>query len=401
MKPKRETDVVVVGAGPVGLCAALGLAERGIGVEIVDRDWIGSAHSYALALHPGTLELLEESGVAHQLLEEGRRIERIELYEGQVRMASLELARLGGRYPFALVLPQSKLERDLEGALAARGVKVLWNHQVLGLEDRGEQVEVELGRMDRVSLGYPVARTEWVIDKRFRTAARYVVGADGYDSFTRRHLGARYEELGGAQSFSVWEFQSAAPLPEEMRLVFHEGTTSVLWPMRDGRGRWSFEIARDRAQDRQRPPDLAELVRSRAPWFAPVPREVYWSTTTHFERRLAEPFGRGRIWLAGDAAHVTSPVGAQSMNVGLREASELAARLAAILEGRGSAELLGQYDAERRAEWRTLLGVEGELRAVAGGSEWARASGPRLVSCLPTSGSSLAGLLRQVGLELA
>jgi 2-polyprenyl-6-methoxyphenol hydroxylase-like FAD-dependent oxidoreductase len=398
MRPSRETDALVVGGGPVGLFAALSLAERGVRVEVVEKDWAGSAHSYALALHPSSLELLDGAGLAAEVIEQGKRIEKIGIYDARQRLGELDLSRLGGRFPFVLVLPQSGLERALEQQLRKHKVPLLWNHEILGLTQNPEGVDCEIGRVEKVPLGYPIARTEWVINKRFHSRAAFVIGADGYHSFTRKALGARYEDLGGAQMFSVFEFDAGGDLGDEVRLVFHEDTTNVLWPMRDGRGRFSFQVdSTDRPLDAD---SLRELIGLRATWFTAEPGEIGWRTHTHFERRLAARFGSGRIWLAGDAGHITGPAGVQSMNVGLREARDLAERIAGVVREGAPVGTLEAYHTEREAEWSMLLLSGAQVAAGPEAPDWARDNAARLLPCLPASGDQLTTLLAQAGLQL-
>src|SRR6266496_73377 len=107
---KHQTEVLVVGAGPVGLLTGILLAERGIEFQIIDSEERTAARSYACALHPSTLQLLDRLGLAQAVLEHGRRIPKIAFYEGESRRAQVDLSELGGDYPFLLVLPQSSLE---------------------------------------------------------------------------------------------------------------------------------------------------------------------------------------------------------------------------------------------------------------------------------------------------
>ena len=114
MFSRRETEVMVVGAGPVGLFAALSLADRGIQIQLLDKGWRGSVHSYALALHGETLRMLDELGVAQDLVATGHKIRTVAIYNGHERVAELSLADAGGTFPFVVVLPQSELENALE-----------------------------------------------------------------------------------------------------------------------------------------------------------------------------------------------------------------------------------------------------------------------------------------------
>lgn len=398
MIARRRTDALVVGAGPVGLFTAAALAERNVRVQLIDKGWRPSVHSYALALHPGSLRLLGEMGIVEDLVERGQRIDRIAFYEGEDRLADVALSEVGGPYPFILVLPQSDLENALEKRVRAHKIRVAWNHQMMSAQPAADGVTAEVARMDKVSLGYPVARTDWVITKKFQSRAEFLVGADGYHSLVRRVLGFRYENLGGMEIYAVFEFASPEPLEPEMRIVFHEGLLSVLWPMTERRGRWSFQVPASGPTPAASVESLGELLEARAPWFQPVPREVYWATTTQFERRLVDRFGRDRAWLVGDAAHLTGPVGVQSMNVGMAEAGDLAERLARVIRDGADGKELEAFEAGRQREWRSLLGIENPPRAREEAPEWVKRQAARLVACIPASGQDLDRILGRIGL---
>jgi len=396
MAVQGETQVLVVGAGPVGQFAALSLAQRGLKVEVLDEQWRGSVHSYALALHPSSLALLDECGAAEELIRAGERIDRVAFYRGRDRVGQIDFARLGARHPFVLVVPQSALEQALEQRLRQSKVRVWWNHQALSIEQDATHVAVHVGRREKYSMGYPVATTEWMITKESDVRAAYLVGADGFHSFVRRSLGTAFEKRGEVEAFAVYEFPAHIDFAHEARVVFHEGTTNVVWPLHDRRGRFSFQVDPD-APPAPSVEALNALIQARVPWFEPTIEEVYWTTNAVFERRLVDRFGRGRIWLAGDAAHLTGPVGAQSMNVGLREAHDLAQRIAAALGG-GDPAALESYQAERVDEWKALLGgargVSAQLPA------WLAESKDRIPACIPASGDDLQALLGQLGLAL-
>ena len=162
--------------------------------------------------------------------------------------------------------------------------------------------------------------------------------------------------------------------------------------------RRSFSIEEPASKDDSRH-RLQRLVEQRAPWFEGKLKELVWSTDIQFERRLARQFGRGRCWLAGDAAHQTSPVGMQSMNGGLIEAAELASRIKKILREGASLDLLTAYNDKRREEWQRLLGVEGAPIPTEKASPWVKAHSDRIPACLPASGMDLTLLLHWLGLD--
>jgi len=419
MLRKQKTDVLVAGAGPVGMLSALTLAKEGFRVEIIDGQWRTAARSYALALHPGSLAILAELGLADELAACGHHVDKLAFYEGGERRAEIGYAGLGGSHPFVLVLPQQALEDALEKRLAAHGVHVRWNHRLAELTPGRGGVAAKIEKLGKETLGYAVADAGWMVEGIHATDAAYAIGADGHSSGVRRALGIDFPRYGGTQFFGIFELGAEARFVPEVRVVLDDETTSVLWPLEDGRFRWSFELpdtwefqpsTRQKSRlavqvgedtfpylDESR---LMELIAARAPWFEADLGDIRWSVGMRFERRLAERFGEGRAWLAGDAAHLASPVGVQSMNVGLREGHDLARRLIEILRRGAEPDLLASYTAERTAEWRRLLGLERPATAAAGAADWVRRHAERIPPTVPASGADLELLLGQIGLEL-
>ncbi|HUF78388.1 MAG TPA: FAD-dependent monooxygenase [Thermoanaerobaculia bacterium] len=416
MARKHETEALVVGAGPVGMLAALALAERDVKVEVVDEEWRAAARSYALALHPASLELLDEVGLATELVEQGHRLTRIAFYDRGERRAEVYPAELPRAFPFLLVLPQKALEAALERRLERHGVKVRWNQRLASLALGGERPVATVERLAKESTGYSVATTVWVVEGETATAADFVVGTDGHRSVVRQALGAGLETLGEPELYAVFELASDAPELDEVRVVLDEQGTSVLWPLGRGRFRWSFQLDASTVEvdrpDKSRlavqvgrhaypflsRDDLAALIARRAPWFEGSIGDLEWSVAVRFERRLAESFGRDGAWLAGDAAHLAPPVGVHSMNGGLAEANDLASRIARVLRRGSSRDLLESYGRERHAEWRRLLGARVEAGPEA--SDWVRERAGRIVPCLPGLGADLDRLAGQLGLRL-
>jgi 2-polyprenyl-6-methoxyphenol hydroxylase-like FAD-dependent oxidoreductase len=396
---KRETDVLIVGAGPVGLFTALSLVEQGVKVTVLDKHWRTHVHSYALALHPDSLRLLDELGLAQELIDKGQVVRKLGFYEGADHEFDVDLSKLKSKFPYVIVVPQSSLEWALESRLQQRGVNVLWNHELTELRDAGDQMTAEVTRYDKQSLGYPIARMEWVASEQFQIKAAHVVGADGYHSRVRRQLEIDCPAFGEAQYFTVMEFSARINVAPEPRVVIDESSTNVLWPMMEGRHRWTFQIDGP-AQHSPGIERLTELASARAPWFAAEAPSIEWSSIVRFEHRMATCFARSKAWLAGDAGHLTGPVGVQSMNVGLREGRDVAMRVAEILRGGDSRALAGSYDAERRKEWGRLLGREGELSCSQETSPWLSKHRQTILSCLPASGHDLEQLLDQAGLRL-
>jgi 2-polyprenyl-6-methoxyphenol hydroxylase-like FAD-dependent oxidoreductase len=427
---EEQTEVLVVGAGPVGLFAAVLLAEAGIQVRIIDREERTAARSYACALHPRVLTLLDRLGLAADLLQRGRRVEKVAFYDGPERRAEISLARPGSPFPSLLILPQNALEDALEHRLRQKaGISVDWNHRfdACQAEDAGVVATVE--KLGGTSTGYIVPHWETVVLKRLAIRARFLLGADGHNSLVRERLGLEYRPLAGPAFFAAYQFRADAPAPNEVRVVLDDSTTNVLWPLADNECRWTIQLVKsevslstpENAPASQAPefPDkerrgvhleqktvdervrqyVQSVGRQRAPWFSAPVQGVTWCADVVFEQRLVKQFGRNRCWLAGDAAHQTGPVGAQSMNVGMCEAASLAARLEKVLRGGAPLTSLQDYDREWQAEWGRLLGLSGGLTLRSNTAEWVRRRLPRLLSCLPGSGEDLVFLANQLALD--
>lgn len=417
MLGKKKPEVLVVGAGPVGLFTALQLAKRGVRVEIIDKDWRTGAHSYALALHPSSLRLFHDLGLLTEVLDQAYLVQTIGIYDSSERQAELRTPDDSVYGGLVAVLRQDVLEAVLEEALKSVGVSVLWNHELSGLESRSDCARVTIDRLVKETVGYAVARTEWAIGKTLEMDVPFVIGADGHRSIVRRRMGIDFDPAGQTQHFAVFECETNADLAHEMKVVFADGTTNVLWPMHDGRCRWSFQLLDYAAPEQTRTKDRLSIqlgagqypvlseesferfLNERAPWFDASVKEILWRIVVRFERRLAGRFGEDRVWLVGDAGHVTGPVGMQSMNVGLGEACQLAGIVAGVLKQGESGERLEGYSEGRIAEWNHLLGLQGGFRPDDSTSAWIREHSDRLVSCLPASGKELSELAAQLCLR--
>ena len=214
---EKHPRILVVGAGPVGLFAALLLARRELRVEVIDQSWRSGAHSYALALHARSLSLLEQVGLTARVLEKALRIGRVAFWDRQGQQAQLDLAVLPARNNTLAILPQSTLESLLVQRLEALGVRVRWNHRLAALEPGVDKVDVTIHRLTKSSEGYPVASTEWTIDRTLHEQYDYVIGADGIRSAVRQQLNIAYEQVAPPQDFAVFEFRTSRPLPDEAR----------------------------------------------------------------------------------------------------------------------------------------------------------------------------------------
>jgi len=293
---------------------------------------------------------------------------------------------------------------------------VLWNHRLAALEPGPRGITARVDRLEKESGGYAVAHTTWVVDKTLELGAEFVLGADGHRSMVRRTLGIPFEETGPSQVFAVCECDLERGIGSELRLVIDEGHVSAMWPLPEGRARWSIELpasteaSAPRAKSRFTTrvgeglyqhldeAELRALLSVRAPWFEPVLAGLGWTIEVRFERRLAARLGQDRTWLAGDAIHLTGPVGMQSMNGGLREAAALSGTIAKIVRGQETIASLGELARRTVSEWRFLQGSAGGLRTTSATPEIVRNHADRLLACLPATGGELDALADRLGL---
>ncbi len=395
-----DPEVLVVGAGPVGLVASLFLQQHGVRVEVVDMHQRTTQHSYAVAIHPRTLRILDEAGLSEGLIGAGRKVTKVAYYEGRERRAEIDYSALASGHPYLLVLRQSLLERAVEEALRQKQFKVLWGHRLESLSEDGVALRAQVAKLDLVASGYPVAGSEWVVVRRETIRPTYIIGADGYDSAVRRMAGIEMAEHDGGQIFSVYEIEATGDLPSEARVILDPDVTSVYWPLEEGRCRWGFQI-QEASEHEASMAQLERLIAARAPWWTARPTQIYWSTLALFERRLARSFGKGGVWLAGDAAHQAAPVGVHSMNSGLVEARELASRISRIQRAGGASSLLSEFGTAAHEEWQWLLGAGSAVRALPRADSWVRKTAARILACVPASRDDLEPLLEQIGLTVS
>jgi len=415
---EEQTEVLVVGAGPVGLLAAILASEAGLGVRIIDQEARTTARSYACALHPRTLELLDEVGLAEPMLHQGRRVETVAFYDHAARRAEVNLSKLGGGFPFLLILPQSAFEEVLEQRLRKAGISVDWQHRFAGVQEHADGVIADVEELGGTGTGYIVPHWETVVKRRIPLRARYVIGADGHGSLVRHRLGIASTRVAGPHFFAAYEFEADAPPEPEVRVVLDDSTTNVLWPLAANKCRWTFQLVKtaggiefpekDRRPVRFAQPQVDEelreyvelVVRQRASWFSAGVKRITWCTDVAFEHRVANHFGRGHGWLAGDAAHQTGPVGVQSMNVGLAEAAALVGAIKKTLREHALTAPLEAYDQERQEEWRRLLGLAGGLKTRAQTDPWVAERRERMLPCLPAGAADLGRLATQLQLDV-
>jgi 2-polyprenyl-6-methoxyphenol hydroxylase-like FAD-dependent oxidoreductase len=411
----QKAEVLVVGAGPVGLFSALQLASQDIDVLVIDRESGPAAHSYACLLHPSTLALLDQHGLVEEALRVGQRIETLAFYDQTSRRAELNLAELPAQFPFMLTVPQSWLEAALERKLTDAGVDVWWDHRFDSSETLNDQVRAKVEQFGRTALGYVVPHWESVVQKQIAVEAPFVIAADGPDSTVRDCIDGRFEVHGKTESFLIYEFETNDRIENEARIVLGPQSVDAFWPLADNGCRWTFQtlpaddrelvdnerdsfVITDEEDDESLRKHAQQAIRVRAPWFRHEVKEVIWRAPLDFERRLVNPIGRNNCWLVGDAAHQTLPHAMQSMNAGLHEAKGLTDAIHRVLRKDGSLSLLNLYGDQTHETWVHMLDEE-SIKAVLQAEPWLAENAKRILPCLPGTGDELTRLAEKLHLE--
>ena len=331
-----QCTVLIAGAGPVGLTMANELARYGVNVRIVDKSVWRTDKSKALVLWSRSLELLERLGIVERFLAAGMNAHGARISNGKDLIGEMSFDDVKSRYPFALMIPQSETERILETNLQDLGVKVERQVELIAMAPRTGGVSATVrdaaGREETVA-------TDWLI------------GCDGAHSIVRHALGI---EFSGSTQPSDWvlaDLRLTGLNPDKIDIFWHAKGILAFFPIVGDRYRVVADLGPTEGHGRQGEPALADvqaLVDQRGPGTIHL-HDPYWMAYFHINERKVEHYGRGRVFLAGDAAHIHSPAGGQGMNTGMQDAFNLAWKLALVTHGTAKPTLLDSYSVERGA----------------------------------------------------
>ncbi|AZG44701.1 FAD-dependent monooxygenase [Gordonia insulae] len=357
-----DVDVLVAGAGPIGLTAAIELRRRGVAVRIVDPLLEPPQYAKAVGVQPRTLEVFEGMGVLREILDAGIEMRGQIVFVNGAESGRIDL-ELPTDIPFRFhSIPQYETERVLRERLADFGTTIERGVRVTGFEQDADQVTITLESSDG---------TEDV-------HAGYLIGCDGAHSIVRKTLGLTFE--GGAfdEQYMLGDVAVdwSQPRGYGVRSMHQtDGTTDdllVCIPLPGhGRYRMSMLVPDELAAppptagdgiahgfEGPRAPELSHI-QAVVDRLSPEPATVSdmrWSSVFRISHRIVDSYGRGRVFVAGDAAHIHPPTGAQGMNTGIQDAHNLAWKVALAVEGVAADTLLASYDAERRPVGEEVVG---------------------------------------------
>ena len=349
----NHAQVLVVGAGPVGLTLANELVRHGISVRIVDKAAERTDKSKALVLWSRSLELFDDAGYVDQFLPAGFQAHGAQISTGKEIVARITLDSVDSRFPYALMIPQSDTERILEEQLAARGVKVERSVELTAFADKGSIVEATLKKAD--------GTTESL-------TADWMAGCDGAHSTVRHGLAFAFE---GSTLESHWYLADghipALQPKDRLHIFWHRDGILAFFPIVGDRWRVVADLGPATGSERHADPTLEEINGLMANRGSPsfVMSDPIWLAAFRINERKVKDYSKGRVFLAGDAAHIHSPAGGQGMNTGMQDAFNLAWKLALVIKGSAKPVLLDSYSPERTAVGERVLRNAGRLTEMA------------------------------------
>jgi 2-polyprenyl-6-methoxyphenol hydroxylase-like FAD-dependent oxidoreductase len=365
-------SVIIVGAGPTGLMLAGELALAGVPVTVLERRAEQSNLTRAFGIHARTLELLDMRGLAEPLITQGLQVPEIRARLGDTTVR-LSLRHPDSRFPYVLIIPQGRTEKMLEERARDLGVRIVRGAEVTGLRQddtasgSGGARADDDGAGDANGAGDGRGRvTVTLADGRTETAD-HVVGCDGAHSAVRRLLSVGFSGRSYDTHILLADVRLARELPPSVGAFVGRDGALVLPPFGDG---WHRAVIWDRTRQDvplDRPLEIAE-VRASMRGVAGEDfglEEMRWSTRFLSARRQADRYRVGRVFLAGDAAHIHSPLGALGMNTGIQDAANLAWKLTAAHHGWAPDWLLDSYEEERHPVGRTALRLTDTLQRLA------------------------------------
>jgi len=331
----QNADVLIVGAGPTGLTMACELLRHGITPRIIDKAMAPTDKSKAFAVHPRTLELLENMGIVDTFLKEGNECNAFDMYDRGKPLVNVSFDNLESKYPFVLMLAQRDTEKILHEHLKSYGIEVERELELKKIKQSEDKVTATL-------------KTKYNSDEIME--CRYLAGCDGAHSVTRHQLNFDFK---GAPYPNYWlladcDLDWKYPM-FHLSIFIHPTGVTAYFPLHSDRGRLMFELQGAPIDEEMALPildDVHKLMQERGIEYNNI-SNPHWLAYFKLHHRMVDRYSEGRAFLCGDSAHIHSPLGGQGMNTGIHDAYNLAWKLALVLKGKSPEGLLDSYNTER------------------------------------------------------
>jgi 2-polyprenyl-6-methoxyphenol hydroxylase-like FAD-dependent oxidoreductase len=361
MERAIKTEVAIVGAGPTGLSLACQFVRYGVDFVIIEKNQSLTPYSKAIGVHARTLEIFEQIGLADEAVRQGTIAGKGRLLIGGEVRGEFDFSNIGeglSPYPFVLMLEQSKNEHLLYEYLKNNGKEILWNTELEAFSQHQGGVKAQV----RTAAG-----PSQIIE------ARFIVGCDGPKSLVRHALGLSFGGSSFERIFYVADAQIDWSLTHDaVHICFSKRSFVVFFPLK-GDKRYRIVGVFPEGFDKDEGDILYEEIESRIKDETKLELDIHdveWFSTYKVHTRHVDRFSSGRAFLAGDAAHVHTPAGAQGMNTGIQDGYNLAWKMALVVRGEADQALLETYNEERLENAKHLLKTTDRIFEFAAGTDW-------------------------------
>lgn len=339
-------DILIIGAGPTGLTLANLLAKSGVNFMLIDSKDNPSKDSKAFGIHARSLEVFRQLGLSEILINEGNIENTFHILSRGQEAARFKLSKiLPGEtpYPYFLILPQDRTERILTDALNEQGQQIYWRNRLIGLSCSDQIYHAEITDAQ---------------ENTYHIHPKYIVGCDGANSTVRKNIGIPFKGKSITTLFNLADVVLETPLIHgDVYFTIAPGHLSVIfsYKKKDHFRVFNFlnTAVRKHKKEKLKESEVQQILTDNPALKAKL-KSMHWSSVYHIHCRMADRFMKGNVLLAGDAAHVHSPVGGQGMNTGIQDAFNLAWKIEWSLKQTNNPKLLQSYQEERYPIARNL-----------------------------------------------
>lgn len=356
-----ETDVLIVGAEPTGLALAVQLIRYGVDFVILDTKETTTPFSRAIGVQARTLEIYDQIDLADKLISVGHTAEKVKFLKDGVVRGEANLSELGtglSPFPYVLLVEQGLHEALLYRYITDHGHDVVWRHEMRSFSDDGEGVTAEIRNAD---------------GSEFSVRAKYLVGCDGAKSPVRHELGLTFEGDTVERLFYVADVELDWPFGHDaLQINLGEDNLTAFFPLK-GENRWRIVGTFPEGHKKDEADIPFEEIDAQIEHDMGVKldiEKVNWFSVYNVHSRAVNAFSKGHCFVAGDAAHIHTPAGAQGMNTGIQDGYNLAWKLALVLKNAAHEKLLDTYNEERSRNAKNLLSTTDRIFEFAASDEW-------------------------------